>query len=101
MKFFFCPFYVLKKYVDLDLPFEKFVLKPVIATGIMGICSYTIYLLLMGINLGDLATIIAIAVAIIIYLAAVVALKIYNKEEIYMLPKGNKIYVILEILKIY
>ena len=29
------------------------------------------------------------------------ALKIYNKEDIYMLPKGNKIYGILEKLKIY
>ena len=28
-------------------------------------------------------------------------IKIYNKEDIYMLPKGDKIYRILEKLKIY
>ena len=94
-------FNVLKKYVKLDLPFKKFVLKPVLATGIMGVCSYTLFLILDGINLGKVATIISIVFAVIIYLVAVVVLKIYNKEDIYMLPKGNKIYKILEKLKIY
>ena len=92
---------VLKKHVKLDLPFKKFVFKPVLATTIMGICSYTIFLILDGINLGNKATLISIAFAAIVYLAAVVALKIYNKEDIYMLPKGEKIYRILEKLKIY
>ena len=92
---------VLKKFVKLDLPFKKFVLKPAIATAIMGVCSYTLFLLLDGINLGNMATIISIIFAVIIYLASVIALKIYNKEDVYMLPKGDKIYRILEKLKIY
>ena len=94
-------FNVLKKYVKLDLPFKKFVLKPALATGIMGICSYTIFLVLDGINLGNKATIISIMFAVLIYLMAVIALKIYNKEDILMLPKGEKIYKILQKLKIY
>lgn len=94
-------FNVLKKYVKLDLPFRKFVLKPALATGIMGTCSYTIYLILIRINLGNKATIISILCAVIIYILAVIALKIYSKEDIYMLPKGEKIYQILEKLKIY
>ena len=94
-------FNVLKKYVKLDLPFNKFVIKPAIATTIMAVCSYTLYLLMDRIISGGLATIIAMLFAVIIYLAAVVALKIYNKEDIYMLPKGGKIYEILEKLKIY
>ena len=94
-------FNVLKKYVKLDLPFNKFVIKPVIATTIMAVCSYTLYLLMDRIISGRLATIIAMLFAVVIYLAAVVALKIYNKEDIYMLPKGEKIYGILEKLKIY
>ena len=94
-------FNVLKKYVKLDLPFNKFVIKPAIATTIMGICSYTVYLLLKGIISGRLATIVSILFAAIVYVLAVLALKIYNKEDIYMLPKGEKIYNILEKLKIY
>ncbi len=94
-------FNVLKRYVKLDLPFNKFVVKPFLATGIMGVCSYTLFLLLNGINMGNMATIISIIFAVIIYLAAVFALKIYSKEDIYMLPKGEKIYKVLEKLKIY
>ena len=94
-------FNVLKKYVKLELPFNKFVIKPAIATTIMAVCSYTLYLLMDRIISGGLATIIAMLFAVVIYLAAVVALKIYNKEDIYMLPKGGKIYEILEKLKIY
>ena len=94
-------FNVLKKYVKLDLPFNKFVIKPAIATAIMGICSYTAYLLLRGIISGRLATIVSILFAAIVYVLAVLALKIYNKEDIYMLPRGEKIYNILEKLKIY
>lgn len=94
-------FNVLKKYVKLDLPFKKFVLKPVLATGIMGICSYTLFLILKGINFGNKATIISIVFAVLVYVLAVVVLKIYNKEDIYMLPKGEKIYKILEKMKIY
>ena len=94
-------FNVLKKYVKLELPFNKFVIKPAIATTIMAVCSYTLYLLLDRIISGRLATIIAMLFAVIIYLSAVVALKIYNKEDIYMLPKGDKIYKFLEKTKIY
>ena len=94
-------FKALKKYVKLDLTFKRSVLKPVIATAIMGICSYTLFLILNRINLGNRATIISILFAVIVYFAAVIALKIYNKEDIYMLPKGNKIYKILKKLKIY
>lgn len=94
-------FNVLKKYVKLDLPFKKFVLKPAIATSIMGVCSYTLYIIINGIISVKLATIISILFAIIVYLLAILALRIYNKDDIYMLPKGEKIYKILEKLKIY
>ena len=67
----------------------------------MAVCSYTLYLLMDRIISGGLATIIAMLFAVVIYLAAVVALKIYNKEDIYMLPKGDKIYKFLEKTKIY
>ena len=95
-------FNVLKKYVKLDLPFKKFIVKPAIATVIMGICSYTLYTILSGsIISGNKATIISILFAIVVYISAVVVLKIYNKEDILMLPKGEKIYKFLQKLNIY
>lgn len=91
----------LRKNIKLDLTFSKFVTKPIIATIIMGICSYATYSALLGIFSGKLATIIAILVAVIIYVLAVIVLKIFSKEEIEMMPAGNKISRILEKIKIY
>ena len=94
-------FNILRKNVKLDLTFRRFVLKPALATAMMSICSYTIFLALNRIISGNMATIISILLAVIVYTLAVLALKIYNKEDIYMLPKGEKIYKILEKMKIY
>ena len=94
-------FNILRKNVKLDLTFRRFVLKPALATALMSICSYTIFLALNRIISGNMATIISILLAVIVYTLVVLALKIYNKEDIYMLPKGEKIYKILEKMKIY
>ena len=71
----------LRKNIKLDLTFSKFVIKPILATTIMGICSYFIYSTLSGIIVERLATIIAIVVAVIIYVLAVIILKIFTKEH--------------------
>lgn len=91
----------LRKNIKLNLTFSKFVIKPIIATAIMGICSYFIYLTLLGIIANRLATILSIVSAVIIYAMAIIALKVFSKEEIVMMPAGNKICKILEKLKIY
>lgn len=91
----------LGKTVKLKLTFKKFVIKPAIATTIMGICSYFIYSSLKGIIIERLATIIAIVSAIIIYVIVVLKLRIFTKKEFEMMPAGNKIVKILEKLKIY
>lgn len=98
---FFIGFKVLRTNMKLDLTFSKFILKPILATAMMGICSCAVYLLLVGIIAAKLATIIAILVAVLVYGLAVIALKIFTKEEIFMIPYGNKLYKILERLEIY
>lgn len=91
----------LMRTFKLRLNFNKFVIKPIIATAIMGICSYFIYNQIVGIISNNLATIIAIFAAVVIYTLAVLALKIFSREEIEMMPGGNKIGMVLEKLKIY
>lgn len=91
----------LKRTIKIKLGIRRFVLKPFIATAIMGICSYFIYSTFLGIITQSLATIIAIVSAIIIYALAIVVLHVFTKQEIEMLPAGNKICKILEKLKIY
>lgn len=91
----------LKKTIKLNLTFSKFVIKPILAVMIMGICSYFSYLTLLGIIPQKLATIIAITIAIIIYALAIIALKVFSKEELQMMPGGNKIWKVLKKLKVY
>ena len=98
----FCiAFTALCKNIKLNLTFSKFIIKPIIATTVMAICSYFAYLALDGIIIERLATIIAILVAIIIYVLMVLILKIFTKEEFKMMPAGDKIVKILEKFKIY
>ena len=94
-------FNALRKHIKLNLTFSKFIVKPILATFIMGICSYSIYLILTGIIAQRLATIVSIGFAVVIYVVAIVVLKVFSKEEILLMPAGSKICKILEKLKIY
>ena len=98
---FFIGFHVLKNSINLNLGFFKFIFKPITATIMMGICSYASYLLLESINIGKMATIISILIAGLIYAISIFILKIFTKEEIFMIPYGQKIYKILEKIGIY
>lgn len=92
---------MLKKYIKLDLHSLNFILKPALATVMMGICAYFTYYNLSVIISEKLATIIAIIVAVIIYSFAILALRVISEENIKMLPHGEKIYKILVKLEIY
>ena len=85
-------FYVLKKTVNLDFNFAKYILKPIIATSIMCICSYSLYTMLLEVISMSSATILSIIFAIIIYSISIMLLKIFAKEELFMIPFGSKIY---------
>lgn len=98
---FFIGFNVLRANMKLDLSFSKFILKPFVATAMMGICSYAVYFLLQGIIAEKIATIVAIFIAIVVYAMAVVVLKIFTEDEIFMIPYGQKIYKILKKFGIY
>ena len=91
----------LKKYMNIKFDKSKFLFKPIIAVIGMGILSYFIYLQLLCIINAKLCTIIAMLLACMIYILLVIMLKIFSKEEIILLPKGDKIYKILTILHLY
>ena len=99
---FFLSFIVLSRTIKLDLNFKKFILKPAIATLAMCACAYYLYTIMIGSIISvKLATILALIIAVIIYLVMVVILKIFDEDEISMLPYGTKIYKILEKLGVY
>lgn len=92
---------VLRKTVKLEFSLSRIMIKPIIATTIMGVISYAMYLFMIGFISVRMATIIAICIAVIVYLICVIIFKIFSKEDIEMLPKGDKIYSFLKKIKIY
>lgn len=94
-------FIVLRRTVKLQLSFSKMVIKPILACAMMGVVSYGTYMICDGISMGRWGTIVALIVAVVTYVLSVIALKIFDKEDIVMLPYGNKIFGFLEKIGIY
>lgn len=87
---------VLIKTVKLNFSLFGLAIKPIIATILMSVISYGIYMAVRIILPIRIATIIAIIVAVIVFVASLLILKVFSKEEIEMLPKGEKVYAILK-----
>ncbi len=92
---------VLKRNMKLNINKMKFIVKPLIATIIMGISAILSYKLVLRFASTSIATIIAIGIAVIVYISLVLILKILEKEDYYMIPGGGNILKILQKLKIY
>lgn len=98
---FLIAFITLNKIVKLNISLSKFIFKPIIANLIMGICSFFVFMTLNCILAENLATIISILSAIVIYFISIIVLRIFTKEELYLLPFGKNFYFFLEKLGIY
>jgi len=93
--------YYLNKEIKLEMNFKNHVLKPIFASGIMGVIVYFAYELLINSMGNAISTIISIFIGAIIYLILVLLAKVLKKEDIYMVPFGTKIYSVLLKFKIY
>ena len=98
---FWIVFTVLKKTIRMKTSFLRLIAKPLIASGMMAVVSYGVFILLKSIIAVKLATIIALIVAVIAYLLSILILKVFSKEDILMLPYGQKIFAILVRFGIY
>ncbi len=68
----------------------------------MCVCSYSLYKILAYRILAEkMATIVSLLFAVILYFVSVIALKIFTREELTMIPYGSKLLKILERLGIY
>lgn len=92
---------VLTKTTKLNFSLIGLSIKPVLATLIMSGCSYGVFVLINSIVGIRISTIVAIIVAVIVFVLSVVILKVFSKEEIEMLPKGDKVYSVLTRLHLY
>lgn len=91
-------FKILKKEINLKIDYKKFIVKPLIAICVMGGTSYYTYLYLLSVIKNvNMVTILSILIAFVIYGISVVLLRIFSKEEIFMLPYGKKFYEFLNL----
>ena len=79
-------FIILKKNVKIKFGFLKFLVKPLLASLLMGISGLLMYNFLKSIIMQNIAILLSIIFAIVIYIIALIVVKIFNKEELAMLP---------------
>lgn len=90
-------FTILSKTVSLSLNLKKYILKPLLCSVIMGISAYFVHkitMIITGVNI--ISVIFAIIVAVIIYAIMIFITNSLSKDEIEMLPMGNKLYSLVK-----
>ena len=83
--------------------FDKFAqhlfFKPFLASVPAVLSAWLCYRFMAGIH-SKLATLVAICAAVVVYFIAVLLFRLIKKEEVLMIPKGNKIYGLLHKMKL-
>lgn len=90
---------IIKRVIPLPPSYIKVFVKPLISAALMGAAAWASYGLLTNfLSLGNrLATIGAILVAVVVYVVLVLALRVISKDDLALMPKGEKIARILHI----
>ncbi len=87
--------------VDMHITPSKYLIKPLLASGIMSVAAILAHkLLYLATDSNTVATLFAILIAAVVYAAAVIFLRILNRDEMEQLPKGDKIVRLLQKLGI-
>lgn len=77
--------------------FVSIFIKPLIAAGFCAASAYLSYQLLGKIGFGGrMGTIVSLGIAVLVYIIALFCLRAITKEDVIMLPKGQKIAKLLE-----
>ncbi len=94
-------FIALRNRLPLGLKLWHHLLKPLLCSIVMGAGVYGVYRLTVGTVGNAIATVLAIAAGIVVYLALIVFTRMFTQEEMLSLPLGSKLVRILEKLHIY
>ncbi len=92
-------FIFIAKNVGLVPDFKKVFLKPFFASLPCAFSAMGTYYLLAGFH-EKIATLAAVMVAVLVYVIAVLLFKAITKDEIMMIPKGEKVYDLLHRIKL-
>jgi stage V sporulation protein B len=87
----------IRKVVPQHIDFGALFGRPLLATAIMGACAWGSHLLLCRALSPGFATLLAVGIAVVIYASLVLALRIVSREEVLLLPGGEKIVKFLHL----
>ena len=89
---------IVKRVVPKCPSFLKLFAKPVLASVVMGAAAWGSYGLLFRVTHSNaLSTLAAVLLAVVVYAVMVVALRILTRDDLSLMPKGDKIARLLHI----
>lgn len=87
---------VLSRNIPVSFSAGKYILKPLGCSAVMGIAAFLIYKALFALTASNIIPVFAAIIsAVIIYFALILVTHTLNREEIEMLPMGDKLYRLL------
>ncbi len=92
---------VTKKTIDFKINIKNAVAKPILSGLVMGTIIFIFYKLVNTILGNTITTVICVFLGMIVYTISIILFKTLEKEDFYLLPKGEKIYNMLVKLKLY
>ena len=93
-------FYFILKHIGIRVEFFKNFTKAFIASTISSVVTIVVYRLLAMFGYVTIGTLAAVVITAIVYFILLLILKVFQKSDIILLPKGNKIYGFLKKIKL-
>ena len=91
----------LNKHIKMKISFKNHIVKPVLASGIMGVVVIYTYNFISQYKGNSISTIVSMIVGVIVYAMAVLLSKCLSREEFHMIPFGTKMYEIFVKIGLY
>ncbi len=93
-----CNFFFVAKKISFIPKISKIFIKPFVSAVACALTAFAVYNYL-PVSASMIRTVLAIAAAAVVYFILIFLTKALEKEDIYLLPKGDKIYKVLKKLK--
>ena len=88
---------LIKRVIPAPPRYTQVFAKPMVAAGVMGMAVWAAYGLVSRFMGNTLSTMAAICVGVVVYAVLVVALKAISREDLSLMPKGDKIARLLRL----
>ena len=88
---------LIKRVIPAPPRYTQVFAKPMVAAGVMGMAVWAAYRLVSRLFGNTLSTLIAIAAGVAVYAVLVVVLKAISREDLALMPKGDKIAKLLRL----